>query len=243
MSGKVTGSCARPSRTVVEVSELDFLCSNLAIPSFIDSWLAAREERKKHPNYMQLNGILCFCGEQGSGKTLSAVNYVEAVAQRYKKCQIVTNIDLDIDVKPSRIHAYEGVEQMLTFDNGEYGVIFFIDEMHIEFNSLESKGMDIHTFELVSQQRKMRKHIVGTSQVFGRLAKPFREQFKYVVLCDRMIGSLFRQQAFSAQNIPFEDDIRTLLKPRCTRWYIAGPDMYSKYDTSQVVRRVRDHGF
>ncbi len=30
----------------------------------------------------------------------------------------------------------------------------------------------------VSQQRKQRKHIVGTSQQFMRLAKPLREQVK-----------------------------------------------------------------
>ena len=225
------------------IREIDFLESNFALPDFIDSYVYTRKERKLHPDWMQLNGILCFCGEQGSGKTLSAVNYVENVAKHYHKCHIVTNVDLNIDVSPKRIKQYEGVEQMLQYDNGEYGAIFFIDEMHIEFNSLESKGMDIHTFELVSQQRKMRKHIVGTSQVFGRLAKPFREQFKYVVLCDRMIGSVFRQQIFRASNVPFEDDIRTQLSPYGTRWYIAGPKMFEKYDTSQVVRRIRDNGF
>ena len=30
----------------------------------------------------------------------------------------------------------------------------------------------------VSQQRKQRKHIVGTSQVYMRMAKPLREQIK-----------------------------------------------------------------
>jgi len=223
--------------------EVDFLERNFNVPDFIDTWLYQREERKLHPDWMQLNGILCFCGEQGSGKTLSAVNYVENVAKHYNKCHIVTNIDLNIDISPKRIKRYEGVEQMLYYDNGEYGAIFFIDEMHIEFNSLESKGMDIHTFELVSQQRKMRKHIVGTSQVFGRLAKPFREQFKYVVLCDRVIGSLFRQSVFSAENVPYEDDIRTELRPYATRWYFANSKMFGKYDTSQVVRRVRNNGF
>lgn len=223
--------------------EVDFLEQNFALPDFIDTFLYQRQEQKLHPEWMQLNGILCFCGEQGSGKTLSAVNYVENVAKHYKKCHIITNVNLNIDVSPKRIKRYEGVEQMLEYDNAEFGAIFFIDEMHIEFNSLESKGMDIHTFELVSQQRKMRKHIVGTSQVFGRLAKPFREQFKYVVLCDRMIGSLFRQSIYRANNVAFEDDIRTQLQPYATRWYIANKDMFAKYDTSQVVRRIRDNGF
>lgn len=221
---------------------MDFLESNICVPDFFDSWISARRERKLHPDWMQLNGILCFCGEQGSGKTLSAVNYVENVCERYPKAHIITNIDLNLAVK-NKIISYRGVEQMLEYDNGPYGAIFFIDEMHIEFNSLESKGMDIHTFELVSQQRKMRKHIVGTSQVFGRLAKPFREQFKWVVLCNRVVGSLFRQQAFRAENVPDEDDIRVQLRPFRSEFYFASPAMYKKYDTSQVVRRIRDNGF
>ena len=225
------------------MSEVDFLESNFALPAFIDSWLMSRDELKRHPNWLTLNGIICFCGEQGSGKTLSAVNYLENVAQRFPRSHIISNIDLNLDIKKNRIIPYEGVEQMLSHDNGEYGTLLFIDEMHLEFNSLESKGMDVHTFELVSQQRKMRKHIIGTSQVFGRLAKPFREQFKYVVLCKKMVGSLFRQQIFRACNVPYEDDIKTELSADGVRFYFASPEMYKKYDTSQVVRRVRNGGF
>lgn len=222
--------------------ESDFLARNFTLPNWIDSYLFQRRELKSHPNWLQLNGIMCFCGEQGSGKTLSAVQYVKAVTERFTRCKVVTNINLNIGIKESRIIPYEGVEQMLTLDNGEYGIIFFIDEMHLEFNSLESKGMDIHTFEVVSQQRKMRKHIVGTSQVFSRLAKPFREQFKYVVLCDKILGSVFRQQIFRAQNVPYDDDIKTELRPNGTYIYIASPAMFDMYDTSQVIRRVRQDG-
>ncbi|MFQ9701887.1 MAG: hypothetical protein ACLR0U_04940 [Enterocloster clostridioformis] len=45
-----------------------------------------------------------------------------------------------------------------------------IDEIHLEFNSLESKNIDIEVMIEVSQQRKQRKHIIGTSQVYEWLA-------------------------------------------------------------------------
>lgn len=149
---------------------------------------------------MDLNGIICFCGEQGSGKTLSAVQYLRRVCKRYPKAKVVSNIEISIPDIDNKLYYYEGLDMMMDFNNGEHGVIFFIDEMHLEFNSLESKGMDIRTFELVSQQRKARKHIIGTSQVFGRLAKPFREQFKYAVLCERYLGYLLNRK-YIEQNL------------------------------------------
>ena len=121
--------------------------------------------------------------------------------------------------------------------------MFLLDEMHIEFNSLESKGMDVHIFELVSQQRKSRKHIVGTSQVFGRLAKPFREQFKYAVCCDNYMGLIFRQEIFKAMNVSSGEDITTRLVPRAVKLYIPCPSDFGYYDTTQIIRRLRDNGF
>ena len=73
---------------------------------------------------------------------------------------------------------YTGLDCLKWINNAEYGVLFFIDEFHLELNSLESKNIDIDIITEISQQRKQRKHIVGTSQVFMRLAKPLREQIK-----------------------------------------------------------------
>lgn len=94
-------------------------------------------------------------------------------------------------------------------------------------------------FEFVCQQRKARKHIVGTTQVFGRLAKPFREQFKFAICCRKLIGSLFAQDLYFAQNVAVEDDIRTELVKRCTKFYFASPDDFLKYDTYEQISRVR----
>lgn len=215
---------------------------NFTLPNVIENLLYRMKKTRENPDALPLNGLLCFCGEQGSGKTLSAVLYCYNVCRRFPKVKLVTNLELFWgDDLPNKIYHYKGVEQMIEMDNGEEGIIFLIDEMHLEFNSLESKGMDINTFELVSQQRKARKHIVGTSQVFGRLAKPFREQFKYAVLCRNYFGLYFRQEIFRAQNVAYEDDIKTELVSQGVRRFIPSPDMFQLYDTSQIVRRV-NHG-
>lgn len=222
--------------------ELKFFKSNIKFPNIIETFLFKYHQEKENPERMPCDGILCFCGEQGSGKTLSAVHYVYNLASAFPRAQVVTNVGLTWDL-PNDIISYSGPEQMLELDNGDYGIIFLLDEMHIEFNSLESKGMDAHIFELVSQQRKARKHIVGTSQVFGRLAKPFREQFKYAVCCDNFAGLIFRQQIFKAMNVASGEDITTRLCPRATKFYFPAPSDFQIYDTTQIIRRMRNNGF
>lgn len=223
-------------------NELRFFKSNLKISNMIDTFLFRYRQQKENPERMPCDGILCFCGEQGSGKTLSAVHYVYNLASSFPLAQVVTNVGLTWDLENDVI-PYSGPEQMLELDNGDRGIIFLLDEMHIEFNSLESKGMDAHIFELVSQQRKARKHIVGTSQVFGRLAKPFREQFKYAVCCDNFAGLVFRQQIFKAMNVASGEDITTRLCPRAVKFYFPAPVDFTIYDTTQIIRRLRSDGF
>lgn len=219
------------------MNELKYIHHNVAVPTGIETFLFKGEQGRLHPDKLPVDGIVCFCGEQGSGKTLSAVRYVYNICKKYPKAIVVSNMtltwDLDTEVIP-----YSGAEDMLSIDNGEEGVVFLLDEMHIEFNSLESKGMDAHIFELVSQQRKARKHIVGTSQVFGRLAKPFREQFKYAVCCDNYFGILFRQEVFKATNVATGEDIRTVLTSRKVRFFFASKSDFDLYDTTQIIKRL-----
>ncbi|MCM1222391.1 MAG: ATP-binding protein [Lachnospiraceae bacterium] len=222
--------------------ELRFFKHNLAFWNIIDTLSFKFRQAKEHPERMCADGIICFCGEQGSGKTLSAMHYVYSLASAFPLAKVVTNVGISWDLE-NEVLPYTGPEDMLAIDNGEYGVIFFLDEMHIEFNSLESKGMDANIFELVSQQRKARKHIVGTSQVFGRLAKPFREQFKFAVCCDNFLGVVFRQIIYKATNIASGEDITTKLTPRATRIYFPKPSDFDLYDTTQIIRRIRNDGF
>lgn len=140
------------------------------------------------------SGITVFCGRQGSGKTYSAVRYVFSLMQHYSKCLLVTNVDLGGIFCPfmDRIYPYLGLDSFSGYNNGIYGVIFLIDELHIEFLSLESKNMPVTLFTEISQQRKQRKHIVGTAQVFERMAKPFREQCNDIIFCNNYLKLMQR---------------------------------------------------
>lgn len=215
--------------------ERNFLYQNFTVPNILD--LALQRMRGKDVDVFTPSGLCCFCGVQGSGKTLSAVLYLKRLMTLYPKSICVSNIQLNFF--HDRIQPYTGVEQLNAIENGKFGVIFMLDEIQIEFNSLESKMMNTPIFELVCQQRKQRKHIIGTTQTFGRLAKPFREQFKNVVLCNNFLRTFFIQKIFSAENVATEDDIKVELKPMYTKMYIPSPADFSLYDTYQQVKRIR----
>lgn len=222
------------------VNELDFIHSNLNIPNWLDALLSSIKDDREHPDYMRVSGLMAFCGSQGSGKTLSAVLYLEKLMNYYPKLIVVTNVSLNpqyFDMK--RVKMYTGIKDLTDIDNGPYGVVYFLDEIQLEFNSLESKQMNMPIFEFVCQQRKARKTIIGTTQVFGRLAKPFREQFKYAICCRKLIGSFFAQDIYRAENVAFEDDIRTELALKAHKYYMASPEDFAKYDTLEQIQRVR----
>lgn len=216
----------------------NFLSGSLDVSSLVDTIKYKRDFRKQHPDFFDPSGILVFCGPQGAGKTLSAVQYVRKLAEKYPKMILVTNVEikgLSIAVYP-----YTGIADFSKYSNGFEGVVFLIDEIHIEFNSLESKNIDPSVMTEIAQQRKQRKHIVGTSQVFGRIAKPFREQFKYVVLCRCLWGVLQYNVLIDGERAMVDDDghLQAETVKRYFWWH--KPELYDSYNTYAKIIRSKD---
>lgn len=216
----------------------NFLSGSLDVSLLVDTIKYKRDFRKQHPDFFDPSGILVFCGPQGAGKTLSAVQYVRKLAEKYPKMILVTNVEikgLSIAVYP-----YTGIADFSKYSNGFEGVVFLIDEIHIEFNSLESKNIDPSVMTEIAQQRKQRKHIVGTSQVFGRIAKPFREQFKYVVLCRCLWGVLQYNTLIDGERAMVDDDghLEAETVKRYFWWH--KPELYDSYNTYAKIIRSKD---
>lgn len=198
-----------------------------------------RDFIKAHPTYFNPDGLLIFCGAQGEGKTLSAVDYVKKLTWDYPKAILCTNVDIKGLNPLTKVIEYDGLNCLTSIENGYDGVIYLIDEIHLEFNSLESKNIPIEVMIEVSQQRKQRKHIVGTSQQFMRLAKPLREQVKNLVICKKIFGCIQFNKLIDGSTIQEKDGhIHMEVKKRCI-WFHS-PDMYDSYDTYKKMRRYRN---
>ncbi len=195
--------------------------------------------KKNHPTYFEPEGLLVFCGPQGSGKTLSAVQYVKKVCELFPKCILVTNTDILDLPKHTKVIPYEGIESLTKIENGQDGVLYFIDEIHLEFNSLESKNVPIEVMIEVSQQRKQRKHIVGTSQVYMRMAKPFREQIKNVVICKNFFHSIQFNRLIDGDSAVEKNGKLVFDTVKYSIWFHS-PELYGSYDTYAKMKRYRN---
>ena len=216
----------------------NFLSGSLDVSLLVDTIKYKRDFRKQHPDFFDPSGILVFCGPQGAGKTLSAVQYVRKLAEKYPNMILVTNVE--IKGLPIAVYPYTGIADFSKYSNGFEGVVYLIDEIHIEFNSLESKNIDPSVMTEIAQQRKQRKHIVGTSQVFGRIAKPFREQFKYVVLCRCLWGVLQYNTLIDGERAMVDDDghLEAETVKRYFWWH--KPELYDSYNTYAKIIRSKD---
>ena len=191
-----------------------------------------------HPDYFHPDGFICFTGSQGSGKTLSAVQYIHKLVTRYPKVQLVTNCHLNYPDWNGQQFRYQGYEQIQSMDNGYYGIILFLDEIQAEFNSLESKKIDPAWFTVICQQRKRRLHVVGTSQLFTRISKPWREQFTACIKCRQWGGVLQYNQVLSLDDVE-EDENGNVVSEKAglgKAWFI-DPLLFDYYDTWERVER------
>lgn len=194
--------------------------------------------KKEHPDYFDPDGLLVFSGPQGSGKTLSAVQYCKKVLSKYPKCIFVTNVEITDLPDDITVIEYNGLDSLSSIQNGYNGVLYLIDELHLEFNSLESKNISIEEMTEFAQQRKQRKHIVGTSQVFMRLAKPLREQVKRVVLCHNYFG-LIQHNTEIDGTTAHEEAGDLIARVTGNYWWFHSPELYSCYDTYAKMHRYK----
>lgn len=199
---------------------------------------------KEHPEYFTASGLLTFCGSQGSGKTLSLVNYVKQISKDFPKVVIVSNIELKGFPKELKIIYYSNINQLFRlFDevkNGYAGVVYIVDEIQILFNSLLRRSQNVSVLEAISQQRKQRKHIIGTAQVFTRIDKVFREQMENVVVCKNYFGVLQFNKTIDGTEVAETSDGGYAMKIKKRHLWFHTPELYNSYDTSAVISAYRE---
>lgn len=190
---------------------------------------------KNNPTYFYPEGITVFCGSQGSGKTLSAVQMIKKIISDYPNCILCTNTNIKNLPKCKDIIKFEGVESLVNIENGIEGVIYFIDEIHLFMNSLESKNISISAIKEISQGRKQRKLIIGTSQVYQRMAKPLREQIKNIICCKK-IFNCFQINKYIDGDSTIE--VNGELKYDTVKYFFwfHSPFLYDSYDTYQKMK-------
>lgn len=211
---------------------------------------------RRNPDFFWPTGTQVYVGRQGSGKTISAVKHVHRLKERYPKAVIVSNIAFNtfepVLVKTenieNQVEYLDKENQYLLFssmdelavvltkvNNGFFGVIYVVDEIHTYFNALDSKNVPMFVFTEISQQRKQRKLIIGTSQLFLRMAKPLREQCDNLIVCKTRFGVLTTQKAYDGMTLEQDYDGKMTGDVKKTGWFWHTRALRNSFDTYQKV--------
>ena len=176
-------------------------------------------------------GIHLICGEQGSGKTFTAIYLLKKWLNRYPKLKVNSNID--ISFQDGKLETWRDI---ITQNNGIYGIANFIDEMPTWlYSSNESKDVPPELLGEISQQRKQKKAILGTAQVFGKLAKPLREQTHFVYRPYTIFNAL--TIVFTTKAC-YYDDVHDRWRKKTGFFIIAHTrELRDAYDTFEKVQR------
>ena len=196
--------------------------------------------RSKDKEFFPYTGTNVFCGLQGQGKTISMVKVLLDIKKEYPKCIIVTNLKLNVDFDYRYVSTMEELGLALTnINNDKYGVVYAIDEIHTYFNALDSKNIPMYVFTEISQQRKQRKLILGTSQLFLRMAKPFREQCTNLIMCECYAGKFNLMRVYRGDTIE-EDFGKITGELKKIGFFMQTSKLRNSYDTMQKVVSGRE---
>lgn len=190
----------------------------------------------REPGEFKEYGLHMFCGEQGSGKTTSVVHLLQLMKEKYPKCLIRTNMNYMHE--DGQITHWK---DLVANSNGIYGQIEVIDEIQTWFNSLQSKDFPVEMLTEISQQRKQRKMLVGTAQVYSRIAKPIREQTTFVYMPFTILGCLTVVRVTKPQY--WDDQNQKFTKYLKNYFFIHTDAIRNAFDTYLKIQKYSEVGF
>lgn len=196
----------------------------------------ARDYFDRPKDWFPYQGVIVYTGRQGSGKTVALVEQTLRMQYEYPNCLCISNLG----------YTYQNDElvdwrQLIDYKNGHQGVIVQMDEMQNWFSSNQSKNFPPELLEVITQNRKNRRVLLGTSQCFNRLAKPLREQTTEVRKCMTIAGCM----TFVHKVVPELDSQGevTKWKHRGFYWFVHTPKIRNSYDTYHVIESLANSGF
>ncbi len=190
----------------------------------------------RDPEYFTHQGCIIYTGRQGYGKTIAMVEQCMIWQREYPKAKVITN--LCYAKEDDKLLSWE---DLIDYKNGIQGVIVLIDEMQNWFSSNQSKNFPPEMLEVITQNRKNRRVIMGTAQSFNRLAKPIREQATEVRKCFTAFGCITFVHRVYAE-LDSNGDVEKW-KHRGFYYFVHTDELRDSYDTYKVIESLRLSGF
>lgn len=169
-------------------------------------------------------GFRLYCGKQGSGKTYSAVKK----ALEFEGANLITNLYLNVPFDYHHINIVDEISYCL--DDTKQNIIL-LDEIQ---TLLDSRNFNADFYRLFCQLRKRNVLILGTGQVFERVAKPLREQVNKLYFCRTYGGALTVCNEIAVLlNSNFE--LPSQLTSLGSSYTVQSDFVRNAYNTSQII--------
>lgn len=187
-------------------------------------------------DFFPYQGMIIFEGRQGSGKTISMVRYMKDMQYEFPDALCTTNLAYANENKPLKTWT-----MLIDYKNGYKGVIVAMDELQNWFSSNDSKNFPPEMLSLITQNRKNRRIILGTSQNFYLLAKAIRSQATEVRRCATYFGCLTVVRRLE----PILDSEGNVVewKKRGIYCFVHDKELRDSYNTWKVIENLRKSGF
>lgn len=187
-------------------------------------------------NSFSASGLIIFTGKQGFGKTISMVEYASKLKATFPESKVISNTDLIF--QNAKIDSWQ---PLTSYNNGKYGVIACLDEISIWFSNRNFKNFPPEMLQVITQNRKNRRVILGTAQNLSMVDKSIRLQCTEQRKCMTFFGCL----TVVFRSIPEFDCEGNLVKSKFKSmyWFVQSDFLRSCYDTYSVIDTLNKVGF
>lgn len=190
----------------------------------------------RDPEQFGYHGVVLFTGRQGYGKTIAMSEFILRIREEHPLSRCLSNYAL---------HGQDGElnhwTQLVSYRNGRRGVIIGIDELQNWFSSRQSSNFPPAMLEVITQNRKNARIIVGTSQNFSAVSKPIRVQCTEVRECVTFLGCVTLVHRKRAE-LNADGDVERWHHVGWY-WFVHTPALRDSYDTYRVVESLAKSGF
>ncbi len=210
---------------------------NPLLKIFVDAPKQYAEDMYNRPtDFFREQGLIIFEGRQGKGKSAAMMQCAMDLLDTYPKAKCLSNTAFKYQTAPLKHW-----KQLINFKNGPYGVIVCMDEMQNWFSSNQSRNFPPEMLGVITQNRKNRRLVLGTSQSFHLLAKSIRSQCTEIRKCTTLAGVITivirKEPILNSEGDVIEQKYRGMY------FFVHSPRLREAYDTWAVVDSLSESGF
>lgn len=195
--------------------------------SFKYKWV--KPEKNQFPT-----GSRVYKSYQGGGKTLSMTFYAFQIQKQFPDCIIYSNILINGLNNYHYIENDNVLRQALEHRNGKNGVLVLLDEAHLYFG--KKSGIPLDVLTAISQQRKDRRRLVFSSQIWEELDISLRKQVKEIVDCRILFNCIQFNTIYDGETLSYDKlSSQYVAKKIGSEIFKHSKKLYDSYSTYQKI--------